>query len=537
MIKFFAGKDICIAMPLSKLAMVRRWAILLLICSVTACTSLPAQGNRTPSYSILDTADTPLGKAIAPALATHPGHSGVHPLSGGVEAFVARLGLVRNAQRSIDLQYYIYHADSTGLLLLNELMAAADRGVRVRILLDDLHSKDTDEVIRKVDSHANIEVRMFNPFVNRKMRWLDFMSDFSRLNRRMHNKSLTVDGQMTVVGGRNIGDEYFAIKPDLDFSDLDVIAAGPVVAEVSQMFDDYWNSEFSYPLITLDHDPVSTTEEQRQLRRDLDKYSEALRETEYADVVKKVNFAQEVSAGRVQFFWGKGHVISDPPYKVSQAPDKISAYTDKELIQYLDQAKNELILISPYFVPGQKGMEWLKSMAQRGVRVKILTNSLAATDVKAVHAGYSVYRMKLLKEGVELYEFKPTAKPEKKRKGGSHLTGSSRASLHTKAYLVDQREVFIGSTNLDPRSVELNTEMGVIVSSSALSKLWRDNFDRRILDMAYRLELVEERGVHKLKWVTRENGKEVQFGSEPNIGFFQRIGQTLLRMLPVENQL
>jgi putative cardiolipin synthase len=435
-------------------------------------------------------------------------------------------------------QYYIFHADQTGLALLAEMLAAADRGVRVRLLLDDIHTKGQDDALAAVDAHPNAEVRLFNPFANRSARWIDLASDFGRVNRRMHNKSMTADNQATIVGGRNIGDEYFQANEHLNFSDLDLLAFGPIVPQVSAVFDQYWNSEEVYPLTAMRRGKALSEADIRKLRDELSRRTEALRGTAYAAGLSETGLAQTIAAGRIPLYWGKATVIADEPTKVRKPPGDSSTHAIPKLADYLSQAKQELLLVSPYFVPGKNGAKFLTGIASRGVRVTILTNSFAATDVAVVHAGYSPYRMQLLQAGIELYELKPTAQTAQARRKGH--TGSSGASLHAKTYMVDRRELFVGSLNLDPRSARLNTEMGIVVESAELCAELRSRLDEGLLDGAYRVELIRGEGPNapdRLVWITRESGQEKRYDREPGMGMLQGIGQGIMRILPVEAQL
>jgi len=499
--------------------------------ALAACASLPDQSGRAESHALPVNADTGLARALAPALRAHPGLSGFYPLHEGAEAFAARIALARAAQQSLDLQYYIFHADQTGIGLLAELLAAADRGVRVRLLLDDIHLGGQDDVLAAIDSHPNVEIRIFNPFARRGMRMLDFALDYGRVNRRMHNKSMTADGQATIVGGRNIGDEYFAAHSAVDFSDLDVLAAGPVVAKVAAVFDDYWNGAAAYPIASLAAAPPPGRLE--TIRAQAGASVAVLRDSAYARNLLETSLAQQIARGRLDAYWGKADVIADGAGKVLQPPDDGSTHALAAFTQFLEQAQSELLLVSPYFVPRREGVEWLGGLARRGIRVRILTNSFAATDVGAVHAGYAPHRKALLEAGVELYELKPTvavaAADDRKALGGS-----SRASLHAKTYMVDRRRLFIGSLNLDPRSLRLNSEMGVIMESADLCARFGDAFDLQILDIAWQVTLLED---GKLAWTTRDHGEVVQLQREPGMGLLQSIGQTLLRILPVEEQL
>jgi putative cardiolipin synthase len=512
--------------------MIRAAAICLAV-ALSACSSLPPNPERQVTMADLDTAQTRLGRVAAPLLAAQPGLSGFLPINEGSEAFVARVELARAAERTLDLQYYSFHADQTGIALLGELLAAADRGVRVRLLLDDVNTSGQDAALAAIDSHPLLELRLFNPFANRGARWLDGLTDFARVNRRMHNKAMTADSQVAIVGGRNIGDEYFAARTDLGFGDFDVVALGPVVREVSATFDDYWNSPQAYPAAALLARPEEG--ELHGLRGRVEAHMQALRGTSYVRGLEESELLRSIADKKVELYWGRSSVIADAPAKVSLPPEDDSTHAIPKLAKVLEAARSELLLISPYFVPGEWGTRWLADAVKRGVKVKILTNSFAATDVSAVHAGYAAYRKRLLQAGVELYELKPTA--DLSRAGKRRLTGSSssRSSLHAKTYMADQQTLFVGSLNLDPRSARLNTEMGVVIDSAALCTMLRTRLLGRIPEAAWRVEL--DRGTDRLVWITRDGGREVREESEPSMGAWQSFLQGLLRMLPIEEQL
>jgi putative cardiolipin synthase len=512
----------------------------LLLCTLGGCGTLPQQVERHPSQAILDTAQTHLGVAVAPELAMHPGMSGFHPLGSGPDAFVARVALVRAAERTLDVQYYALHIDKIGDTLLKELLAAADRGVRVRMLLDDLNNSGSDDILAAVGSHPNVEVRLFNPFVHRHARWLDYLSDFRRINRRMHNKSITADSQISVVGGRNIGDEYFAASTEVSFNDFDVIAIGPVVAEVSAEFDEYWNSGVVYPLSALKIGGASAAANLPEVRRKLTERVQTLSTTPYAAALQATDLARSLEQHNLSLYWGTATLIADQPSKVTLPPEDTSTHAIPKLRQVLDQSTRELILVSPYFVPGKSGERWLKDQVHRGVQVKILTNSFAATDVRTVHSGYSRYRKDLLRAGIELYELKPSLNKASERSSEEHHKSgkSARSSLHAKVYESDGHRLFVGSMNLDPRSASLNTEMGLVIDSEALGADVRDLLLSRLPDAAYRVNLdtsADPKG--RLVWVTREDGQEVRYDSEPDVSSWDHFLQVLQRALPIEKQL
>ena len=380
--------------------------LLVMAVSLIGCASLPRLEGRVASAALTDTAGTPIGLAVADRAAGHAGTSGIHPLQRPREAFAARVVLARAAERSLDVQYYIWHADTTGFLLFEELWNAAGRGVRVRLLLDDNNTGGMDETIAALDSHPGIEVRLFNPFPNRGSRMIGYLSDFSRLNRRMHNKSFTADGQLTIVGGRNIGDEYFAAGDGMVFSDLDVAVAGPVAAEAGSAFDRYWNSVSAYPaeLIVGKAAPAAVaklTEKFAAVRASAEAVA-------YLEEVRSTPLARTLGGGRVSLAWVPVRLVCDDPAKVlgeSGQQDLLTAQFGPVLLS----AQREIDIVSPYFVPGKKGTADLVGFARRGIKVRVLTNSLAATDVGAVHAGYVKRRQTLLRGGVKLYELKPDA--------------------------------------------------------------------------------------------------------------------------------
>ncbi|HEY5893754.1 MAG TPA: phospholipase D family protein, partial [Chthoniobacterales bacterium] len=466
--------------------------------SLVACGGLPKGGQRTPSTAIKDTGRTSLAAAVRPRVAAHPGKSGLHTLANGREALAARLALADAAQRSLDVQYFIWNKDLAGKVLLERLFRAADRGVRVRLLLDDLGTMPTDATLLAIDSHPNIEVRMFNPVALRSPRLLGMIADFSRVNKRMHNKSFTADGQVSIVGGRNIGDEYFEAHAEMNFADLDVVVIGPVVKEVSDEFDLYWNNQSSIPIAALARQ--NTTPEQFAAQRTaLIAHHETAKASAYAQSLRDSEFARQLRNRNVSYYWGKATIVSDHPDKVTTSADKTETHLAPQLREVVDKTKRELFLVSPYFVPGKKGVDLLADVRQRGARVVVITNSLASTDGVPVHSKYQRYRKPLIEAGVELYEIKPTAGAQLERRFRGP-TGSATGGLHAKTFTFDRRIGFIGSYNLDPRSSKLNTEMGVLFDCPPLAKRLPEQTERNLSLNAYRVELDR----HRLVWVTRE---------------------------------
>jgi putative cardiolipin synthase len=492
---------------------VAKLPLVLGLIALAGCASLPPLTEREHSSALADTSATRLGRSLEAPLAANPGRSAIHALSSARDAFAARVVLAEAADRSLDVQYYIWRADITGALLCDALWRAADRGVRVRLLLDDNSTRGLDETIAALDAHPNIEVRLFNPYANRGFRLGELAADFSRLNRRMHNKSFTADNQATIVGGRNVGDEYFGAETPVEFADLDVLAAGPAVREVSASFDAYWNSESAYPAAGL----LGSTEQKTPWAA-VREHPEAAK---YLEAVRATPLLRELLTGTVALEWAQARVVSDDPSKVLHPPERTELHLLPRLEAAVGAPQRQLDLVSPYFVPTKDGTAALVAMAARGVAVRVLTNSLAATDVAPVHAGYAKYREPLLRGGVKLYELKPTTKEKSGAPGGS-----SDASLHAKTFAVDRSRLFVGSFNFDPRSARLNTEMGIVIESPRLAAQLSDTLDRGLPGGAYEVRLAGD----ALEW----SEGETRHASEPGAGWLQRLWIGLLSLLPIE---
>ena len=498
--------------------------------SLSGCSTLPSLENRVASVAFADTGNTRLAKAVAPRVAANPGYSGIHPLAAH-DAFAARLLLMSVAERSLDVQYFVWHKDMTGTLLFNGLHQAADRGVRVRLLLDDSNTSGLDPILAALDAHPNIEVRLFNPFVVRGARLLNFMFDFSRLNRRMHNKSFTADNQLTIVGGRNVGDQYFGAPGGVMFVDLDVLAVGPVVDAVSNIFDRYWASESAYPLDRLlppaDSNAfaeLATTVARVQNTPATDKYTRAVHES---------SLIRELDAGQLYLEWAATRVISDDPVKGlgQAAPEALMLYKLKQII---GTPTSEVDLVSPYFVPSAAAVAAFTELSKQGVQIRVLTNSLEATDVATVYGGYARSRKPLLEAGVELYEI-PHLLPRAVRrfKSDEHEpSGSSKSGLHAKTFSVDQSRVFVGSFNLDPRSEKLNTEMGFIIESPTLARRISQAFLHTIPDNTYQLGLSDS---GHLYWIKRvKEGEQRRYEVSPGTTFLHRARVWFISLLPID---
>jgi putative cardiolipin synthase len=526
-----------------RLAPLGFWLLFGAFC-LTGCASLPKRAADTGIHGVPDTSGTSWSRVLAPAVAEHPDKSGVELLMHAQDALAARLALADTAECSLDVQYYIWERDEAGRLLFEHLLRAADRGVHVRLLLDDVGVSASDTTLLAVDSHTNIEVRLFNPLAGRNFRMLSLLTDYRRANRRMHNKSFTVDRHVTIVGGRNVGDRYYAAGEQPHFADFDVLAAGPAAEEVAAMFDRYWWSSSSRRIRTLVENPAAA-ELLGQMRAELDLRVAAItNSTEFADLDQK-EVATRISEHRPALVWGSTSLVYDLPEKITTDEEDVATHIMPKLRRVADETQREIFLVSPYFVPGKRGVAFFQSLRQRGVRVVVLANSLASNDVLAVHAGYRRYRKPLLRAGVELYELKPTAyirdsdqddkRPRKRRK---NVPGSS---LHAKAFIFDHSTLFVGSLNLDPRSSSLNTEMGLLMEIPELARPTADALEASLAENAYRLQFVPGPGPCKecgsIVWLSQENGQVVRYTREPKTSFVQRLMVTLISILPIESQL
>jgi len=486
--------------------------------------------------------ETALGRALGEPLVGHKGQSGFYLLDSGMEALSIRAGLAENALHTLDLQYYIVREDATTQLLIYRVLRAARRGVRVRLLIDDLYTGGNDFDLATFAVQPNIEVRVFNPFRHRGTaglaRLLEFFGDATRLNRRMHNKLWVADNAVAIVGGRNLGDEYFDAHGEVNFSDLDVLAAGPIVRDISRSFDDYWNSEWAVPIqafVTTPPDPERVAEFGRTLEARLERF----RDTDYARALREVRLGPRLLAEQLPLTPAPAIALYDEPTKISaesgaESPSRIFPSRIRPIVE---AAKREVILISPYFIPSEQGIGVLSALARRGVRVRILTNSLAATDVPVVHAGYAHLRARLLAAGVELYEARPDVPPDAIRRW--RPGASSGASLHAKAIMVDRKSVLVGSMNLDPRSRLSNTEVAVLIDSASLGGQLGALFEKATSpDQAFHVELTEPGNENSpLVWVAREDGQPVRYSREPLASWWRRVVSSLFGALAPEELL
>jgi len=410
----------------------------------------------------------------------------------------------------------------------------------VRVLIDGVGSAPNDTRLLLLDRHPNVEVRLFNPLASRFARSLGMMLDFARTNRRMHNKSLTADNQLTIVGGRNIGDEYFEARSGVDFSDLDALAVGAGVADVSSLFDRYWNSPAAYAIRDLTTANPSA-ETYAEARASLEEFERAQRGLAYAQALRESALAQQLRDGRISFTAAQVRMLADDPTKIERPDEDPSKNLRPQLLPELAGLRDQLVLVSPYFVPGDGGVEALRRLRESGIRVRVLTNSLASTDEIAVYAGYAKYQRALLEAGIELYEFSPAAvregsgKHRHKSDDEPHGSGRSRAALHAKILIFDCRTFFVGSMNLDPRSAFTNTEIGLIVDAPSEAAQLCARLDRALPQGAYRLELrAAEPGEPQIEWVGMEDDREVRYASAPGTSAWRRFQSWLYSLLPIE---
>ena len=495
---------------------------------------LPPLPDRTDSRAI-PAGDSWLARTAETEAGRHPGHSGVALLSDGMDAFAARAALARAAQHSLDLQYYLWHGDISGRLLMRELIEAADRGVRVRLLLDDNGTAGLDAELAALDSHPGIEVRLFNPFVIRRPKAVGYIMDFGRLNRRLHNKAFIADSAAAVIGGRNVGDEYFGASRGSQFEDLDLLAFGPVVPELAADFDRYWAARSSYPAASIL--PPADGGALEQLRGMLAAEAARPDAAGYAEAIRESLLAGAKSASGVDLEWADVSMLSDDPAKGEGRVERGALLAD-QLAARVGEPVDRLSIGSAYFVPGTEGSAGLVAAAGRGVEVDVMTNALESTDVAAVHAGYARHRLALLRAGVRLWELKSEPGDRARLRlgigGGSGsrpVILSSGSSLHAKTMAVDGRRLFVGSFNFDPRSVALNTELGFLVDSPRLAGELHELFRSDVRARAYEVRLSPDGA---LQWLEETPDGPVVHETEPGTRLHQRLAVKALALLPID---
>lgn len=479
--------------------------------------------------SLSSDASTRLGQLFAPAANEHPGLSGFSLLSHGREAFIIRLAAIDLAERTLDMQYYIWEGDTTGRIILDRVMSAADRGVKVRLLVDDPYYKSNDAVKGALDAHPNVEIRLFNPFKRRRWKHLEFFADYGRVNRRMHNKLTVADHAVAIVGGRNIADIYYGVNTAHNYRDLDVLAVGPIVHELSQKFERYWNSPTTVPIkkiVDRAYGPADLEAIRNRLAREIAAAKHPYPSDQ--NMEERTLLRAELLD---DFAWAHAQVVADDPDEVFHGND-----SDKvvEFVRWrIAQLKDHLLLESPYFILPARAQAIVKVLSDRNVRVRVLTNSLASNDMLPAHAGYSKTRRTLLENGMEIYELRPDTDGFKQ--GWSLVAGRSQAALHTKAMVFDGEAVFIGSLNLDSRSAVINTEAGLYIESPELARKLTAYMETGVMPANSFRVFLDPNG--RIVWETVHDGETVLYENEPQTDFRRRMTARLLKLLPIDSQL
>lgn len=523
--------------------------IVLMVAVLGGCASLPPGSDfpKHASSSLAHPEQTHLGAQFQKAAREHNGNTGFRIIPVGADGFLMRIQMINAATRTLDLQYFIFRGDDTGRLLTEAVVHAADRGVRVRILIDDGETVAGDDQIAEISAHHSVEIRIFNPFVYRGdskfLKGMEFMVDARRLDYRMHNKLLVVDNSIALIGGRNVGDEYFQIDPESQVADDDVFVAGPIAQQLSLSFDEFWNNALSIPSEAF-HDGKSTHADLNEHRKVLKEEHRQMK-AEGVDYVKRITGGEPyngVISGRLPLIWARAKLVSDSPDKKKvEKGEMVGRLMRREVANATIAVQSELLMVTPYLIPGDEGMRIFRGLRRRNVRVRILTNSLESSTVLLAHSGYMKYRAPILQSGVELYEIRSLL-------GNARGSGQTKAisrygnySLHAKLFVFDRKSLFIGSMNFDQRSMHLNTEIGLIIDSPELAQQIAARFDAMVQPAnSYALALIpgkSGRGTPRLAWRTEENGEAVEYVTEPARSDWQRNLVRLLALLPLDKEL
>lgn len=519
-----------VGLRLDDLRMAALSFVLVLGALLAGCAGLPTGVQRPVSQARTDVAETRLAAVAAASMPAADGQrSGLRLLPAGDQAFEARIALARAAQKSIDAQYYQIADDASGRQFLRALAEAAARGVRVRLLVDDLHAAGEDALLAGLAARPNVELRMFNPLPVREggvaQRVVLSAHQFSRINRRMHNKLFVADNQFAITGGRNIANEYFDRSGPANFIDMDLIAAGPAVQALSVVFDGYWNSEHAYPIQSLVDATLTPEEARRQFDAAAQKDEAAEFPVTANDLLGQTSVATQLATGRLALHMATVRVIADAPAKANGGDASLAdgAVMNGKL-ELLQSARSDVVLASPYFVPGRRTLEVLKQATDSRVRVSLMTNSLATTDEPLVHAGYARYRTALLDMGVALYELMPGAGDVKAVAVGERRGSFGR--LHAKVAVVDGRWLYIGSMNMDRRSAHSNTEMGLIVDSPELAGQMTSLLRGERQPRSY--EVRSNGGGQGLQWIAQGGAEPIVFAQEPNMSWGAQLRLSLV---------
>ena len=518
-------------------------ASLAFVLGVSGCATVPGSDYpRTESVALAQPTQTSLGRTAAARSAAHPDVSGFKLLPRGLDGYALRAQMADRAERTLDLQYFVILNDDSGYLLMDSLLRAAQRGVRVRLLIDDPQAQGQEAQIAALAAHPNIDVRLYNPFLYRgnlpAIRWMEVAVSAKRLNYRMHNKLFVVDNAVALTGGRNVGDAYFESGKDVQFGDYDIFAMGPVVRKLSQSFDEYWNSPVSIPVqALLGATPPADTVASFDL--DLASHRDAMRTS---DLVRRAKTGQPLAQLMAPdgLVWAKAEVIYDSPGKADvESGEAQGVLLRRRLIEASKAVHKELVVVSPYFVPGTPGVNMLKGLRERDVRVRILTNSLASTDEPIVHSAYQHYRVPLLEAGCELYEVKPLQGKPQSGSGDGKSGSAGQFALHAKVFVFDRQRIFVGSANFDRRSFHLNTEIGLLIDSPELARQVVERFDAIAQPAnSYVLALADGGNpLLRLKWRSVDDGREVVTEIEPGKDRVRDLQADLLSLLPLDDLL
>ena len=510
-----------------------------LVLGLPACSTLPKQvelPNQTAFQH--DTSTTALAEIIEPLRDQNLGLTGYHVLYDPLEALAARIQLIHKAEKTLDLQYYIWDNDKIGSIALNAIIQAADRGVHVRLLMDDNNAKKMEGIYLALDQHQNIDVRLYNPYKFRHYRPVDMVLDLKRINRRMHNKSFIVDNQISLIGGRNMSNQYYNVSDNYQFSDVDVLLVGAASDEIIHSFDEYWNDEYSYSVKNVVN-PRHYTLRYDDLKQQLHDYNEDSSVKNYLDLANRSQNFNKWLEQNIQLDWVEAEVVKDHPSKTKSKAKK-EEHLNFQLLQHLEKPEHSIDIVSAYFVPEKKGADRLINVAKDNVDVRVLTNSYKANDVPLVHAFYAKYRQRLLENNVQLYEF--LAAPDSKNlnentqeiadKAKVSLKGLSRSSLHAKLMAIDEKQVFIGSFNFDPRSAYLNTEIGVLLNSPKLARTVHETMDQNLSKFAYKLVTDSNNAIN---WKIKKANNEIKtYTSEPKMKWYNKAAMKVISWLPIE---
>lgn len=509
---------------------------------LAACASLPAVPHLPKSQQLTERvkAQAKTAQTTQITQAQNATLSGYYPITTGADAFAVRSVLAAMATRSIDVQYYIWHNDEAGQLLLKDLWEAAQRGVVVRLLLDDMNSSpDLDQVLYRLAEHPNIAVRLMNPLAHRQWRIASIIKNPLKVNARMHNKSMTIDRQISIIGGRNIGDEYLNQATSTHFADLDVLLVGKVVDEIGESFEEYWNSPLAFDVQAVAH--LDNQQLEALIKpivfEDFLKSNNATPNERalkiYRDAIENTTIGNALLNKTLPFRWTKIELFADPADKLIHPKHNRNQHIVRRLQQRLGQPTQDFSAISSYFVPTKQGVDTLVALAKSGVRVRILTNSFDATDVGIVHSGYAHWRKRLLAAGVQIYEIKSTATNQNADENRFWRTKAhTSTSLHAKAFAVDGAQVFVGSYNIDPRSANINTELGVLIDDAQFAQRFHQALsDEQLLYHTYQLRLADD---GTIQWHTIENNQHIYYRAEPKTSLPDRAKIVMSSWLPLD---